>query len=59
MHDLSSLILIFLLVVLCRMFLCHVFLEVRRCAALVVAVIAGKKLLSRMSEHMGLKVGSI
>ena len=52
MHVFLSLILALLLVVLCRMFLCHVSLEMRRCGALVVAVITGKRLLTRVCAHV-------
>ena len=85
-HVLLSLSLL-LLVVLCRMFSHHVFLEARGLSALVLAVFTGKRLLAsvrsqvlfkivsliagkvamitlkrllvRMSEHMGLKDGSL
>ena len=50
MHDLVSLILALLLVVLRRMFFHHVCLEVKRSVALVVAVSTGKRLLA--SAHV-------
>ena len=45
-------ILALLLVVLCRVFSHHVCLEVRRCAALVVAVSTGKRLLTSVRSHV-------
>ena len=44
-----------LLIVLCRMFSHHVFLEVRRCGALLVAVSTGKGLLTSVRSHVLLK----
>ena len=51
MHVLLPLSLL-LLVVLCRMFSHHVFLEVSRCGALVAAVITGKRLLASVRSHV-------
>ena len=45
-------ILVLLLVVLCRMFFHHVYLEVRRCGALLFAVSAGKRLLTSVRSHV-------
>ena len=52
MHDLLSLILALLLVVLRRMFSHHVTLEMRGCGALVVAVVTGKRLLASVRSHV-------
>ena len=52
MHDLLSLILALLLVVLCRMFSHHVCLEPIGSAALVVAVSTGKRLLTSVRPHV-------
>ena len=41
-----------LIVVSSRMFSHHVYLEVRRCGALVVAVSAGKRLLTSVRSHV-------
>ena len=49
-----------LLIVLCRMFSHHVYLEVRTCGALEVAVITGKRLLTSVRSHVLLeRVSSI
>ena len=52
MHDLLSLLLVLLLVILSRVFLCHVRLEAIRSAALVVAVSTGKRLLASVRSQV-------
>ena len=47
-HDLLSLLLALLLVVLCGMFLHHVSREMIRSVAIVVAVVKSKRLLARV-----------
>ena len=49
---LSVSILVLLLVVLSRMFSHHMYLEARRCCALVVAVFTGKRLLTSVRSHV-------
>ena len=52
MFAFASSILALLLVVLCRVFFHHVFLESKRSSALVVAVSTGKRLLTSVRSHV-------
>ena len=53
---LSVSIIFLLLIVLSRMFSHHVYLEVRRCGALVVAVFTDKRLLTSVRSHVCFKI---
>ena len=59
MHDILSLLLVLLLVILSRVFLCHVRLEAIRSAALVVAVSTGKRLLTSVRSHVIFQIAGL